>query len=124
MPQLGVQDGGGAQESSLCCGNHEAWNVGNIIGETTLLFKAISKAGAVKKITQARHYAAANVDAARGAQGERQIASGSSKHVTKHFQCFDAQGLIFVQGAASDLGGRESFHLHVLELSDSQVSEF
>ena len=122
--QLRRQDCRSTSESGVFCRDDVGRDALEVVAEATLVFEAGAEQRAVEIRTQPQHDAAADVDAAQGAQRHRQVGRGRAQHGAEGFQGFHADGIAAVECAARNFRGRQRFRRQPCAQPQRAVDEF
>src|SRR5690606_3350884 len=120
--QVLTQIGGGAAQAGLRRGDHEAGNGSIVDLIAALALEAATEAAAGEKIQEVGNDAPGDVHAAKGGQGQGEIAAKPAEHGAKALQRDAAARAVTGQSAAAYILGAQWLGQGTLDLAEGAVN--
>ena len=115
------EQGGAAEKRRQRVGHDKGRYCCEIGLKTALRLEAFAKRRLDKSLTELRDDAAADIDAAAGTEGQRQIAGHRAEHRAEHRRGLDAERVLRAHRQIGDLGGRVTTRRDAVELRQGIV---
>mmetsp|Transcript_41418 Transcript_41418/g.97060 ORF Transcript_41418/g.97060 Transcript_41418/m.97060 type:complete len:454 (-) Transcript_41418:5149-6510(-) len=124
MAQLVLENGRSTLEGGVLGGDDEGRDGRDIVVEAALVLEAGAEGAAVEVLAQARHDAAADVDAPQRAQCHGEVGGRGAEQTAEDLQCLGAQGVAVLQRALRDGRRLQRRGVHAVAVGEGAVDQF